>query len=59
MSNSNDDPDDPSSTDRNWYGADENYPAGMTWEGSMFPSGHDEDIYGPHDPLEVVGRELL
>lgn len=55
MSNPNEVPDDDSSTRRNWYGADADYPSGMTWDGSMFPpTQRDENVWGPQDPVEFV-----
>ncbi|KAH6633525.1 hypothetical protein C7974DRAFT_452885 [Boeremia exigua] len=41
-------------TNDNWNGKDSGYPAGMSFEGSFFPRGRDEKVWGPEDPLEVV-----
>lgn len=43
-------------TNGDWYGTDGEYPAGMMWEGTMFTAGRNEVIWGPQDPLEVIGR---
>ncbi|KAF2628155.1 hypothetical protein BU25DRAFT_448122 [Macroventuria anomochaeta] len=55
MSSSNETPDNLTGTNSDWSGAEANYPAGMTFEGSMFPPGRDKNIWGQQDPLEAVG----
>jgi hypothetical protein len=50
---------DVTATNDDWNGDEVGYPAGMLWEGSMFPSTRRaERIWGPQDPLEVIRRKF-
>lgn len=53
----NNTPNRPSGTNDDWHGSDVGYPPGMLWEGTVFPSGRDERIWGPQDPLDIIGRK--
>lgn len=59
MTTPNDTSEDFISTNDEWSGVATDYPAGMSWAGSMFPSApRDPMYYGLQNPLELVPGKL-
>lgn len=58
MSNTGDDANDFRGTNDQWSGIETDYPAGMILENNIFPPSHDVQVWGPENPLDVVGRKF-